>query len=96
MSTSELSDLSSALSSEDDNIINSVRAGIKIDHYLDKVSGAEKDSLPVKKKRSPSPPHEYVLADNPDIAVSYERSFSSGACNGRLSDQNRVPYASII
>lgn len=22
-------------------------------------------------KRAPSPPHEYVLADNPDIAVSY-------------------------
>jgi hypothetical protein len=22
-------------------------------------------------KRAPSPPHEYVLADNPDIAVSF-------------------------
>jgi hypothetical protein len=28
-------------------------------------------------KRAPSPPHEYVLADNPDIAVSYILSVTS-------------------
>ena len=69
MSTSELSDLSSPLSSEDDNVINSIRGGGKIDHYIRKSSAAEPAS-PAKRKRAPSPPHEYVLADNPDIAVS--------------------------
>lgn len=29
-----------------------------------------KSPSPPPRKRSPSPPHEYVLADNPDIAVS--------------------------
>lgn len=29
-----------------------------------------KGPSPPPRKRSPSPPHEYVLADNPDIAVS--------------------------
>lgn len=28
-----------------------------------------KEPTPPPRKRSPSPPHEYVLADNPDIAV---------------------------
>jgi hypothetical protein len=28
-----------------------------------------KEPSPPPRKRSPSPPHEYVLADNPDIAV---------------------------
>jgi hypothetical protein len=31
-----------------------------------------KEPSPPPRKRSPSPPHEYVLADNPDIAVSTE------------------------
>lgn len=30
---------------------------------------APKEPSPPPRKRSPSPPHEYVLADNPDIAV---------------------------
>jgi hypothetical protein len=29
-----------------------------------------KEPSPPPRKREPSPPHEYVLADNPDIAVS--------------------------
>lgn len=28
-----------------------------------------REPSPPPRKRSPSPPHEYVLADNPDIAV---------------------------
>lgn len=31
-----------------------------------------KEPSPPPRKRSASPPHEYVLADNPDIAVSRE------------------------
>lgn len=75
MSTSGLSDLSSPLSSEDDNVINSIRGGGKIDHYITKSSGAEPAASPAKRKRAPSPPHEYVLADNPDIAVSHNNAF---------------------
>ncbi|KAI6785752.1 uncharacterized protein J7T54_006091 [Emericellopsis cladophorae] len=37
--------------------------------YFSKVSEqAPKEPSPPPRKRSPSPPHEYVLADNPDIA----------------------------
>lgn len=75
MSTSDLSDLSSPLSSEDDNVINSIRGGGKIDHYMRKSSGVEPAASPVKRKRPPTPPHEYVLADNPDIAVSHIHVF---------------------
>lgn len=35
-----------------------------------------KEPSPPPRKRSPSPPHEYVLADNPDVAVSF-LSFAS-------------------
>lgn len=32
-----------------------------------------KEPSPPPRKRSPSPPHEYTFADNPDIAVSLRR-----------------------
>lgn len=35
---------------------------------------------PPPRKRSPSPPHEYVLADNPDIAVCSYAVTAAGAC----------------
>lgn len=38
---------------------------------------AKKSASPPPRKRSPSPPHEYVLADNPDIAVSPRASMFS-------------------
>lgn len=70
MSSSELSELSSGLSSEDENILGSTQGGA-LDNYLKKgVGRAIRISPPVKKQRPASPPHEYVLADNPDIAVS--------------------------
>jgi hypothetical protein len=34
-----------------------------------------KEASPPLRKRSPSPPHEYVLADNPDIAVCVSLSY---------------------
>ncbi|KAL5614772.1 hypothetical protein BROUX41_004861 [Berkeleyomyces rouxiae] len=34
-----------------------------------KASKAAKDASPPPRKREPSPPHEYVFADNPDIAL---------------------------
>jgi hypothetical protein len=39
-------------------------------NYFSKASDLPpKEASPPPRKRSPSPPHEYVLADNPDIAV---------------------------
>lgn len=71
MSSSDLSELSSALSTEDDISIESIHGG-KLDQYLRQIPIAnEHSSPPAKKKRPTSPPHEYVLADNPDIAVRY-------------------------
>ena len=73
MSSSDLSELSSSLSSHEDLTPVSVSRG-KLEHYFKHGSSAAPKSPPVKKKRPPSPPHEYVLADNPDIAVSSIRS----------------------
>ena len=69
MSSSDLSELSSSLSSQEDITPVSVSRG-KLEHYFKHGSSVAPKSPPVKKKRPPSPPHEYVLADNPDIAVS--------------------------
>lgn len=70
MSSSDLSELSSALSIEDDILIDPTR-GSSLDLYFKNRSiKAESVPPPAKKKRPVSPPHEYVLADNPDIAVS--------------------------
>lgn len=75
MSSSDLSELSSSLSS-DEGITESIPKGT-LDHYFKGKdgSGASHASPPSKKKRPPSPPHEDVLADNPDIAVSAMNSF---------------------
>ena len=70
MSSSDLSDLSSPLSTDDDLSLPSIPSN-NLDHYFKNASGhPAQASPPAKKKRPPSPPHEYVLADNPDIAVS--------------------------
>ncbi|KAL8683733.1 MAG: hypothetical protein Q9186_000367 [Xanthomendoza sp. 1 TL-2023] len=67
MSTSSpLSELSSPLSTDEDVGLTPPKSK-NLDHYF-KNAFAAKASPPPKKKRLPSPPHEYVLADNPDIA----------------------------
>ena len=67
MPLSDTSSLSSALSTDNEEpIANSVRGG-NLDHYF---QNASTNSPSIKKKRQASPPHEPVLADNPDIAVS--------------------------
>jgi hypothetical protein len=65
MSDSDLSSLSSAESIETDEEIESgnIRKGT-----LDK--WVKTASPPSKRKRPASPPHDYIPADNPDIAVS--------------------------
>ncbi|KAK2742322.1 hypothetical protein FQN57_005410 [Myotisia sp. PD_48] len=67
MSDSDLSSsssLSSVLSTADESVAQSVDRSVGIQKYFKKAK-LEPTSSP---KRPPSPPHEYVLADNPDIA----------------------------
>lgn len=80
MSSSDLSDLSSSLSSDED-IVEPISKGT-LEHYFKGKNGssATPTSPPAKKKRPPSPPHEYVLADNPDIAVSMLNYFALSRC----------------
>ncbi|KAL7626379.1 hypothetical protein AAE478_003151 [Parahypoxylon ruwenzoriense] len=69
---SSISSLSSAPSQEDSDIQLKREKGIlKFFHKLPpgtKPREPEKAASPPPRKRSPSPPHEYVLADNPDIS----------------------------
>lgn len=67
MSSSDLSEISSSLSSDEDIASVPIPKG-KLDHYFKQGLSATPTSPPAKKKRPPSPPHEYVLADNQDIA----------------------------
>lgn len=97
MSSSELSDLSSALSSEDENVVEALSGAGKLDNYFQKGSVVtEQASPPAKRKRPASPPHEYVLADNPDIAVSLKTIYDSAALSYALQSKNRVAYASVV
>lgn len=70
---SSLSSLSPAPSEDELEAINDVeetKSKKGIQKYFAKLSGPpNKEPSPPPRKRSPSPPHEYVLADNPDIAV---------------------------
>ncbi|KAI1274817.1 hypothetical protein F5Y07DRAFT_207234 [Xylaria sp. FL0933] len=71
---SSVSSLSSAPSEDDGEVQLKREKGIlKFFHKLPKGAKAtaaepERTPSPPPRKRSPSPPHDYVLADNPDIA----------------------------
>jgi hypothetical protein len=68
MSSSDTSSLSSAPPTDDESISGVTYAtNAKITNYF-------KEETPPPPKRAPSPPHEYVLADNPDIAVCVFRN----------------------
>lgn len=70
MSSSGLSDVSSPLSTDEELANAPIRPG-SLEHFFKNAAGKTKQaSPPAKRKRPPSPPHEYVLADNADIAVS--------------------------
>lgn len=69
---SSISSLSPPPPSDDESDIQLERhKGIlKFFHKVDRNPALEpKATSPPRPKREPSPPHEYVLADNPDIAV---------------------------
>ncbi|KAI1393776.1 uncharacterized protein F4822DRAFT_24548 [Hypoxylon trugodes] len=69
---SSITSLSDAPSEEDSEIEMKREKGIlKFFHKLptgSKSAETKKEASPPPRKRSPSPPHEYVLADNPDVA----------------------------
>lgn len=55
--------------------------------YFSKASDLPpKEPSPPPRKRSPSPPHEYVLADNPDIAVCFRSTSVVAFCHPAASD----------
>lgn len=57
------------------------KGGGGILNYFPKASEAPaREPSPPPRKRSPSPEHEYVLADNPDIAVCYATPFAFFFC----------------
>ncbi|KAL6232150.1 hypothetical protein BDW75DRAFT_218408 [Aspergillus navahoensis] len=64
LSDSDLSSLSSAPPSDDESTPMALDEPLGITKYFQK---KQKSETPPP-KRAPSPPHEYVLADNPDIA----------------------------
>ncbi|KAL5043966.1 hypothetical protein BDW71DRAFT_199371 [Aspergillus fruticulosus] len=64
LSDSDLSSLSSAPPSDDESTPMALDEPVGITKYFQK---KQKSETPPP-KRAPSPPHEYVLADNPDIA----------------------------
>jgi hypothetical protein len=70
-SSDDSSDLSS-VPSDDESLQLTKKDGIlKFFSKTPKPAAAPKvEASPPRPKREPSPPHEYVLADNPDIAVS--------------------------
>jgi hypothetical protein len=73
MSSSDISSLSSAESIDTDEDLISKPTKGTLDHYFKNGAAATKSaSPPQKKKRPASPPHEYSLCDNPDIAVSHK------------------------
>ncbi|KAA8572459.1 hypothetical protein EYC84_003079 [Monilinia fructicola] len=78
-SSDDSSDLSS-VPSEDESLQLKKKDGIlKFFSKAPKPSAARKvETSPPRPKREPSPPHEYVLADNPDIAfiVMFRARFS--------------------
>jgi hypothetical protein len=71
MDSDDSSELSSVPSEDDTNLQLKKKDGIlKFFSKAPPPSATPKEASPPRPKREPSPPHEYVLADNPDIAVS--------------------------
>ncbi|MCJ1390764.1 hypothetical protein MMC18_003625 [Xylographa bjoerkii] len=81
MSESDISSLSSApsIDSDDELIANPARSGTLDKYFKNGACSTSVTSPPPKRKRPVSPPHDYVLADNPDIAfiVMFRSRFSS-------------------
>jgi hypothetical protein len=74
---SSISSLSAAPSEDESEVQLKQEDGIlRFFHKLPAKPDDEEDDAPAPPKREPSPPHEYVLADNKDIAVRRFSHFS--------------------
>ena len=74
---SSISSLSAPPSEDESDVQLKKEHGIlKFFHKVDQNPALQpKEASPPRPKREPSPPHEYVLADNPDIAVRFTPLF---------------------
>ncbi|MCJ1288243.1 hypothetical protein MMC26_007598 [Xylographa opegraphella] len=82
MSESDISPLSSApsIDSDDQFVANPTQLGTLDEYFKNGAYNTTTALPPPKRKRPVSPPHEYVLADNPDIAfIVMFRSRFTGA-----------------
>ncbi|KAI5304621.1 hypothetical protein KEM56_006240 [Ascosphaera pollenicola] len=81
-SSSSLSSLSPAPSTDDEAVAAEAKRNVGIERYFKPASSADaqpkRTPTPSPPPRPPSPPHEYVLADNPDITfiVMFRARFS--------------------
>ncbi len=100
MSVSDSSALSSPPSSDDE------APNFALNSYGESDSGiaqngashATAERSPAQSKRPKSPPHEFVLADNPDIAVSRRpvcRVFPGVIACGHVLSSRRIPANSV-
>lgn len=89
---SSVSSLSEPPSDDESDIQLEERQGIlKFFHKVDRNPALEpKEKTPPRAKREPSPPHEYVLADNPDIAVRVDAIIRVAAAWRR--EKSRPPF----
>ncbi|KAG8532188.1 uncharacterized protein KY384_003829 [Bacidia gigantensis] len=94
MSSSELSELTSDVST-DDEANNAPPNKGKLDHYFTNASKTTQVPPPLKKKRPPSPPHVPTLEDNPDIALILMKALiiwaldSSEAIKGIIKESHK-------
>lgn len=98
-SLSSLSSLSSVPSEEEPDVqLRKEKGGIlKFFHKVPKGSNSATGRAsppPPKRERAPSPPHEYVLADNQDIAVSGTLVLGASGARGNAKDRVAVKRAS--
>lgn len=78
MDDSDTSSLSSAQSLEDEELTLKLTKPVGLQRYFKPAPKTQKEPTPEPPKRAPSPPHEYVLADNEAIAfiVMFRSRFS--------------------
>lgn len=99
--TMSLSDSSSALSSppssEDEADVTPMTKFTGLDRYFKPKTKAQSSERPAASppppKREPSPPHDYVLADNPDIAVGFQ-ILQKNLLRRQITDQSRCVHSS--
>lgn len=98
MMSDDSSELSSAPSDLESDIEPPKKEGIL--KFFSKASAKKAapaiEDSPPPPPREPSPPHEYVLADNPDIAVSFQSLCRVQALISRVNSRSLVHHMLTI